>query len=131
YLKGAFPHGQGPEKRVGYIALLWLYEGIQLELIHQWMLSSMINIGWLLKEDGSVWEPMTRRKVINPPLSEYPMQVVLDSKRCDGCGMCVKVCHKGPRIFDMKKKEIKDTAFCNACLLCIDVCPRSALSIIR
>jgi ferredoxin len=71
------------------------------------------------------------RKAIKPGPPYHPMQVVLDTERCDGCGMCVKVCHKGPRIFDIEKKKIYDPAFCNACLLCVGVCPHGALTIIR
>ncbi|MBU7043765.1 MAG: 4Fe-4S binding protein [Theionarchaea archaeon] len=59
------------------------------------------------------------------------MKVVLDKSRCDGCGRCVKICHKGPKIFDMKKKEIKDMTLCNACMLCVSVCPHHAVHTMR
>ncbi|MBU6997530.1 MAG: 4Fe-4S binding protein [Theionarchaea archaeon] len=47
--------------------------------------------------------------------------------RCTQCGKCVEICHKGPLIFDIDKKEIKSMEYCNVCRLCITVCPENAL----
>ncbi|MBU7009769.1 MAG: 4Fe-4S binding protein [Theionarchaea archaeon] len=55
------------------------------------------------------------------------MQLLLLKEQCTQCGKCIAICHKGPCIFDIDKKEIKDTGYCNACRLCITVCPTDAL----
>lgn len=59
------------------------------------------------------------------------MELILVKERCTQCRKCIAICHKGPLIFDIEKKEIKNTDYCNACLLCVSVCPEKALYIAR
>lgn len=58
-------------------------------------------------------------------------RLLLIKERCNQCGDCVRICHKGARIFDIDKKEMKDVSSCNLCLLCVTVCPQKALQVIR
>jgi Pyruvate/2-oxoacid:ferredoxin oxidoreductase delta subunit len=59
------------------------------------------------------------------------MNLLLIKEKCNQCGVCITVCHKGVCIFDIEKKEIKDMDYCNACLLCVSSCPEKALKVIR
>ncbi|MBU7025866.1 MAG: 4Fe-4S binding protein [Theionarchaea archaeon] len=58
------------------------------------------------------------------------MKLLLLKEKCNQCGNCVRICHKGPCIFDINKKEIKDMEYCNACLLCVSICPENALQVL-
>lgn len=60
----------------------------------------------------------------------YAMRLLLFKEQCNQCRECIKICHKGPLIFDIDKKEIKNIDYCNACFLCVSVCPTKALKFI-
>jgi len=59
------------------------------------------------------------------------LEIEVDQEKCTGCGLCLAVCPKGPRIFEMKedKARVLDPSFCTLCTLCITRCPVDAISI--
>jgi Pyruvate/2-oxoacid:ferredoxin oxidoreductase delta subunit len=59
------------------------------------------------------------------------MELLLYKEKCTQCKKCVLICHKGPVVFDIDKKEIKDIKYCNACSLCVTVCPGHALQLVH
>ncbi len=51
-------------------------------------------------------------------------------EKCTGCGKCVEVCPKAPKIWNLNEKaEIKDASWCVACMQCTTVCPEEAIKI--
>ncbi|OQX21326.1 MAG: hypothetical protein BWK75_03380 [Candidatus Altiarchaeales archaeon A3] len=65
------------------------------------------------------------------------MQIVIDHEKCDGCGICIDVCHKGPRIFKIEKVGnknmcvVQDASYCNICTTCLSKCPKKAINLIK
>jgi NAD-dependent dihydropyrimidine dehydrogenase PreA subunit len=61
------------------------------------------------------------------------LEIVIDPKKCTGCGLCLVVCPKGPRIFEMEgeKARVLDPSFCTLCTLCLARCPVDAIAIKR
>ncbi|HEQ78548.1 MAG TPA: 4Fe-4S dicluster domain-containing protein [Euryarchaeota archaeon] len=57
----------------------------------------------------------------------YEIKVI--PERCTGCGKCIDVCPKAPRIWGTKKGKafIKNSEFCIFCGQCITVCPPKAI----
>jgi DNA-directed RNA polymerase subunit D len=57
--------------------------------------------------------------------------ITLDEKLCDGCGECVRVCHR--RIFRVgkggKAVELQETQGCDFCGECANACPRACLNV--
>ena len=50
----------------------------------------------------------------------------IDAFRCDGCGICVKMCP--PQIMGMvKNKAVLITDLCEECGICAEVCPTGAI----
>ncbi|MCK4423594.1 MAG: 4Fe-4S binding protein [Candidatus Omnitrophica bacterium] len=56
------------------------------------------------------------------------MAVVIDEKKCTGCGICVEVCPVDAIKID-KIAEINED--CVECLSCIDECPNEAISVLH
>lgn len=51
----------------------------------------------------------------------------VDSKRCDGCGDCVKMCPQGIIKLVGGKATIVDVEKCGYCAECEDFCPAGAI----
>ena len=64
------------------------------------------------------------------------MSIVIDRKKCDGCGLskqppCMKIC-PGNLIykdFALKKAVLRCAADCWDCYSCVKVCPREAIDV--
>jgi len=53
-----------------------------------------------------------------------------DLSQCNGCGLCVEVCHFGAR--RMQGGElVVDTSACYGCGLCADVCPEECVAVVE
>lgn len=61
------------------------------------------------------------------------IEIIVDEEKCTGCGTCLEVCPKGPRIWVMEdgKAKVLDADFCTLCTFCIDRCPVRAITIRR
>jgi ferredoxin len=53
---------------------------------------------------------------------------VIDPKRCDGCGLCVGVCHLNTLAIVNNIVTIIETVECDWCTDCEAVCPTGAIS---
>lgn len=57
--------------------------------------------------------------------------VVIDEKKCDGCGQCVPACHEGAiRVVDGKARLISDR-LCDGLGACLGHCPQDAIRLDR
>ncbi len=54
----------------------------------------------------------------------YLPEVKIDSKRCDACGKCVKVCPKEILIDTTEGIKTQKVIECNLCMDCADACPQ-------
>ncbi len=52
--------------------------------------------------------------------------ITLDPEKCNGCGLCVDICHEHCMVLENKKVHI-DYQFCSTCTQCIAICPQMAL----
>ncbi len=62
------------------------------------------------------------------------IKIIVDRKKCTGCGKCYNVCAKAPKIWkkDSKGKYYAyDTKFCHNCKLCAGRCPVKAITVIK
>ncbi len=65
------------------------------------------------------------------------IDIIVDTEKCTGCGECIRVCHKGPRIFRIVEKngkkmaEILDMSFCIGCTNCVVACKPEAIKLKR
>ena len=53
---------------------------------------------------------------------------VVDAAKCDGCGLCVGVCHQGALVIIAGKARFKTGLECPWCGECEAVCPIGAIS---
>jgi ferredoxin len=53
---------------------------------------------------------------------------VIDPQKCDGCGLCVGVCHHNALAIVNNVITIIETAECDWCTDCEAVCPTGAIS---
>jgi len=54
--------------------------------------------------------------------------IKIEDEKCDGCGLCVNVCHEGAiAIIDGKAKLVRDD-YCDGLGNCLPVCPAGAIS---
>ena len=53
--------------------------------------------------------------------------IVIDKDKCNGCGLCVQICHEYC-IKPDNESIIVDYGLCSTCTQCIAICPRQALS---
>ncbi|MFH2067850.1 MAG: 4Fe-4S dicluster domain-containing protein [Candidatus Omnitrophota bacterium] len=72
-----------------------------------------------------------------PAITKPKFRVIVDSKYCKGCGLCVYFCPKKQlKVSEKKnKKGYYGVEFsgneCTGCLRCALICPDAALTIIR
>jgi len=65
------------------------------------------------------------------------IQIKIDLEKCNGCGICIEVCHKGQKIFKIKKVGdknicvVQDTGYCYGCTTCVSKCPKNAINLVR
>ncbi len=55
------------------------------------------------------------------------MPAVVDSQRCDGCGVCVDECPMGA--IELNDAAHVDADICTECGACVDVCPQEAITL--
>jgi NAD-dependent dihydropyrimidine dehydrogenase PreA subunit len=53
---------------------------------------------------------------------------IIDAQKCDGCGLCVSVCHCHGLAIVNKIVTIIETVECDWCTDCEAVCPTGAIS---
>jgi MinD superfamily P-loop ATPase len=53
---------------------------------------------------------------------------IIDPEKCDGCGLCVGVCHCHALVLVNKIITIIEAVECNWCTDCEAVCPTGAIS---
>jgi uncharacterized protein (DUF169 family)/NAD-dependent dihydropyrimidine dehydrogenase PreA subunit len=87
--------------------------------------------------------PEERRKIYMPPVIDTvslpgqgnadEMEVIIDEKRCTGCGLCEAFC---PSSVFVKTEgaqgtgiSVNDSASCSACYTCVGQCPERALQL--
>lgn len=62
-------------------------------------------------------------------------EIIITEKRCNGCGKCIEVCPKGPKVFRMEDRGnkkvavVKDVNYCINCGSCAAFCPKGAIKI--
>lgn len=56
-----------------------------------------------------------------------PETPVIDERRCDGCGLCVSVCHLNGLVIVGKVVAVVKTVECDWCADCELVCPNAAI----
>ncbi len=55
----------------------------------------------------------------------------LDTAKCTGCGMCLKVCPHAVFILENRRAVITDADLCMECGACAGNCPVEALSVTK
>lgn len=60
-------------------------------------------------------------------MSQTVIPITIDNQRCNGCGVCVPVCHERAMTVRAGKITI-DAELCSTCSQCIALCPERALS---
>ncbi len=65
------------------------------------------------------------------------IEIFIDEEKCTGCGECIRVCPKGPRIYRVIEKnsrkvaQVVDKSFCIGCTTCIMACRPKAIRLKR
>jgi NAD-dependent dihydropyrimidine dehydrogenase PreA subunit len=65
------------------------------------------------------------------------IDIFVDAEKCTGCGECIRLCPKGPRIYRLVERngkmvvEVADKSFCIGCTLCITACKQGAIRLER
>lgn len=57
-------------------------------------------------------------------------EIVIDSEKCDGCGLCVTACHEGALAIVNGKAALLRRDFCDGLGDCLPVCPQGAIRFI-
>lgn len=55
--------------------------------------------------------------------------ILIDSEKCDGCGLCVEACHEGALALVDGKAVLVRKDFCDGLGDCLPACPRGAISL--
>jgi MinD superfamily P-loop ATPase len=66
-------------------------------------------------------------KVIRGMNGMFTMKPEIDKDKCDGCGLCVGVCHENGIMIANKTVVVIDEVECDWCGLCEAVCPNDAI----
>ena len=53
---------------------------------------------------------------------------IIDTQKCDGCGLCVAVCHCNALVMVSKVVAVIETVECDWCTDCEAVCTTGAIS---
>ncbi len=58
-------------------------------------------------------------------------EIIVDEKKCTGCGKCFEVCPKGPKIWKIENSlaVLLDINYCINCGTCAALCPEGAIKI--
>lgn len=63
------------------------------------------------------------------------MKILVDKKKCTGCGKCEEECPKGGAIWSIDRKtniaKASNLEFCHQCTICAAKCPEEAIKIVR
>ncbi len=59
---------------------------------------------------------------------KYSSQIVIDKKRCTGCGKCEKICPMGN--LRMMEHSVRAADKCTMCYRCINTCSRQAITLL-
>lgn len=60
------------------------------------------------------------------------MKILVDKKKCTGCGECKEACPKGGKIWDVKDNAMAtNLQFCHLCTICASKCPEQAILVVR
>lgn len=52
----------------------------------------------------------------------------LNPELCDGCGLCLTLCHCGALVMKDNVLHVVETEKCGYCALCEEVCPTGAIA---
>jgi formate hydrogenlyase subunit 6/NADH:ubiquinone oxidoreductase subunit I len=70
---------------------------------------------------------------LHPPIPvppQYRGKLVYDKEKCNGCGLCTRVCAAAAVVLVGEKKAKKIVHYvarCTFCAQCVDACPQGAL----
>ena len=53
--------------------------------------------------------------------------IVIDRKKCVGCGRCVEICPGNLLTLKNSRAEIRDVRDCWGCCACVKICPAAAI----
>ena len=83
-----------------------------------------------MSEQGiGLTQPTRGRNVARVPRHESPQVAVVDSNRCDECGLCVPLCP--PNAIELRRAGLLiDARVCTGCQKCIAPCPVFALTMV-
>lgn len=56
--------------------------------------------------------------------------ITIDSEKCNGCGLCVKVCHEGVIALENGKAVVASMNLCDGIGDCLPACPQNAITFI-
>jgi DNA-directed RNA polymerase subunit D len=74
-------------------------------------------------KEHAKWQPVAVCAYKNMP------QIKIDSKLCDACGECIKICPKNVFANANGKIEIRNLLDCTLCQDCVDACPKEKKAI--
>ena len=77
-----------------------------------------------------IWERL-RIPTYNNPDEVHHGAVEIDSEKCKGCLLCVRVCPANALIVEDKKARMVSPAmnYCLSCCCCVAICPEYAITL--